>query len=61
MARPTAGGSGTKTTLPPFPRTRRTRCPCSSSKVADVRADLRPAGKISRLEVIAVNLDATGS
>jgi len=31
-ARLTAGGSGTRTTLPPLPRTRRTRWPCSSPR-----------------------------
>ena len=34
MARATAGGSGTRTTLPPLPRTRRTRWPCSSPRSA---------------------------
>jgi hypothetical protein len=34
MARPTAGGSGIKTTLVPLPHTRRTRRPCSSPRSA---------------------------
>jgi Arc/MetJ family transcription regulator len=32
MARPAAGGSGTRTTLVPLPHTRRTRWPCSSPR-----------------------------
>ncbi|MEO3777797.1 RNA ligase family protein [Micromonospora sp. B11E3] len=32
MALATAGGSGTRTTLPPLPRTRRARWPCSSPR-----------------------------
>jgi hypothetical protein len=32
IARPTAGGRGIRTTLPPLPDTRRTRWPCSSPK-----------------------------
>jgi hypothetical protein len=34
MARPTAGGSGTRTTLVPLPHTRSTRWPCSSPRSA---------------------------
>jgi hypothetical protein len=34
MARPTAGGSGTKTILLPLPQTLRTRWPCSSPRSA---------------------------
>ena len=34
IARATAGGSGTRTTLPPLPRTRSTRWPCSSPRSA---------------------------
>jgi hypothetical protein len=34
MARPTAGGSGTRTILVPLPHTRRTRWPCSSPRSA---------------------------
>ena len=34
MARPTAGGSGTRITLVPLPHTRRTRWPCSSPRSA---------------------------
>jgi len=37
MARPTAGGRGTRTTLEPLPHTRNTRCPCFSPQVANVR------------------------
>jgi hypothetical protein len=49
MARPTAGGSGTRTTLPPLPCTRRTRWPCSSPRspmslpvVSKIRRPRRP-------------------
>ncbi len=34
MARPAAGGSGTRTTLVPLPDTRSTRRPCSSPRSA---------------------------
>jgi hypothetical protein len=34
IARATAGGRGTRTTLPPLPRTLRTRWPCSSPRSA---------------------------
>jgi len=37
IARPTAGGSGTSTTLVPLPRTRNTRWPCPMGEMAQSR------------------------
>jgi hypothetical protein len=60
IARPTAGGSGTRTTLVPLPHTRRTRWPCSSPRSvmsAPVASKIRRPSKPS----MATSAEAHGS